>query len=98
MQTRDAIIIKSKINAELEDISPKSASNLTLYDEFSYTESQKFSKEHYLNGSLGIHYDSVCDSTGKNVALFKENVISEALESRAKLQFSWNGKCSYINF
>ncbi len=81
----------SEINTELHDIRNMQRKLASVYDENSYSTSQKLACDLRNEGSNGIVYDSVRHTEGECVGIFRAN-IPQPVTQGSHYCFQWDGK------
>jgi hypothetical protein len=81
---------KSEIKTELHDIRNMQKELSSVYDENSYSASQKLARDLRNNSSNGMVYDSVRRPEGECVGIFKAN-IPQPVTQGSHYCFQWDG-------
>jgi hypothetical protein len=81
----------SEINTELHDIRNMQRKLPSVYDEHSYSASQKLARDLRNDGSNGIVYDSVRHTEGECGGTFRAN-IPQPVTQGSHYCFHWDGK------
>lgn len=87
----DMRVLLIDLYASLHDITEMRELFSDVYHPKDYSASQTLGRGLRMKGSLGIHYDSVRDPSGKCVAIFKPRALSNCRQER-HLCYVWNGK------
>ena len=86
----DMRVYCADIDGNFHDIRNKQSVFPKIYLNNNYSLSRKFAKNLRNNGSYGIAYNSVRDSNGECIAIFRPPVISNVRQER-HLSYIWNG-------
>lgn len=91
-QKRETIMIKSKINGNFISVNKRKHPN--LHEDNVYKASQEFAQMASKHNRAGIQYDSVRHKDGKNIAIFRQDVISDPIFplENVVIIFLWDGE------
>lgn len=87
----DMRVLTATITGRLQDATLPKYEGAKMYDLESYSASQEIARKLREKGANGIHYHSVRNKGGKNIALFKPRLLSRCTQEQ-HLEYIWDGQ------
>lgn len=87
----DMRVLTARLRGDIESIAGTRQGCFDLYHSTNYKASQEFARIRRAANGNGIFYDSVRHEGGRNVAVFKPNLLSKCLQAQ-HLDYLWDGE------